>query len=213
MTLQGSNAWEMSDGAVFWGGKHKRWFRVKKASPGLAMLCLRWSCKQAMTDVSLELRETSRFPLLLPWELPDCTWISKPKGLLCTNKQFKSLSSRYSLEMPHSFIFQVIILFLLLSLLIHHLFWDTGLESKDDNVHQSALKSSKCSSDACNETSHYFWLLLLWVLWLWIMTSKQEALLVHFSGLTGIWEGGSSPMMLCFIIPWEISFWNMMIML
>ena len=204
----------MSDGAVFWDGKHKRGFRVKKASLGLAMLCLRWSCKQVMTDVSLELRDTSRFPLLLPWELPHCTWISKPKGLLCTNESNLILVLHaILLRCLIQLFFQVVILFLLLRLLIHHLFWDTGLGSKDDNVHQSALKSSKGSSDAYNETSLYLWLLLLWVLWLWIMISKQKALLVHFSELTGIWKGGSSPMMLCFIVPWEISFWNIMIML
>lgn len=97
------------------------------------------------------------------------------------------------MHLPFSFI----ILFLLVHLIIHHPSWDTGLGSECNNVHHSALKSSKCSLDAYNETYHYLLLLLLCMLCFWVITPKQEVWLVHFSGFTGIWKGGPYSFVVC----------------
>lgn len=134
------------------------------------------------------------------------------RGLLCTNESNLILVLHaILLRCLIQLFFQVVILFLLLRLLIHHLFWDTGLGVRAI-MYIKVLWKLKGSSDAYNETviicGYYYYgyydyeswyqnrkplLVLLWVDW-------------H-------WEGGSSPMMLCFILPWEISFWNIMIML
>lgn len=105
--------------------------------------------------------EKSGLPLYLPWEPPVGTWIVESKGLLSTNESSLIFFLRaIPWRCPIHFFFFTHRFVLLLSLIICHPSWDTGMGCICDHVHQSTLKSSKYSSDACNKTN-YYWLLLV----------------------------------------------------